>query len=731
MNPEAATAFDPLNEDELNAASTASNRPSRDRCIMPVPTDAPPPPEYQKLGPSHSRWAYQDAQGRLLFYVYRWDTPTPEDPGAKEIRCLTFWQGKGWDWKHPPEPKPLYRLDRLAQRPTDPVLICEGEKAADAAVTIFPDHVVIAWPGGAKAIGKVDWQPLVGRRVIIWPDNDVAGRTCAGALGTLLQEVGAENVAVVTVPESWPPNWDVADSLPEGVTLDDLLTLLHRAVPAKAQKDWRKATATKNDGRCIAADEPPLPLRRSLPEPEPFPIAALSHLRPAAEAIHDLTQAPLAICGQSVLAVASLAVQAHADVLLPTGQHRPTSCFFLTVAASGERKTSCDNYALAPVQEYLGRLRLEHESEVAAYRDRSDIWKVARDKALKGGKDKTANEADLRALGNEPVAPPEPRILCDEPTIEGVFKLLRRGLGFAGLFSAEGGSFVGGYGMSQDQRLKTAAHLSSLWDGTPISRTRGSDDLSILYGRRFAVHLMVQPSIAMKLLGDAELLDQGLLSRILVTAPAPTAGSRRWREPSPSSAAALMNYGQQICTLLNRPRQHADGRPTELTPRILTLTADARQLWVQYHDKIEAECGPSGALAAIGGLAAKLPEHAARLAAVLAVVANPDAAEIDGERMAAGIDLAQHYQSEALRLFETGATNPDLALAERVLDFMREQGGTVGLRQLYQFGPNAVRDAETARRIMGILEHHRQVVSLRGGEVNGKRVREIWKMVGP
>src|SRR5256885_690549 len=73
--------------------------------------------------------------------------------------------------------------------------------------------------------------------------------------------------------------------------------------------------------------EEPLPLRRPLPEAEPFPIRGLGILRDAAEAIHDLTQAPMAICGQSILAVASLVVQAHANVILPTGQFRPTSCY--------------------------------------------------------------------------------------------------------------------------------------------------------------------------------------------------------------------------------------------------------------------------------------------------------------------------------------------------------------------------------------------------------------------
>jgi hypothetical protein len=89
------------------------------------------------------------------------------------------------------------------------------------------------------------------------------------------------------------------------------------------------------------APEPPRPLMRELPPADPFPVEALGDvLAPAARAINDRAQAPLAICGQSVLAAATLAVQAHADVVLPIGggRARPISNYFASVATTGERK---------------------------------------------------------------------------------------------------------------------------------------------------------------------------------------------------------------------------------------------------------------------------------------------------------------------------------------------------------------------------------------------------------
>src|SRR5262245_16384928 len=54
----------------------------------------------------------------------------------------------------------------------------------------------------------------------------------------------------------------------------------------------------------------PEPLRRPLPPADPYPIDALGPiLSAAAQRIHDVVQAPAALCGQSILAAAALAVQ--------------------------------------------------------------------------------------------------------------------------------------------------------------------------------------------------------------------------------------------------------------------------------------------------------------------------------------------------------------------------------------------------------------------------------------
>ena len=74
----------------------------------------------------------------------------------------------------------------LAARPDAPVLVCEGEKAADAARPLFPDYVCLSWPGGANAVDKAGWQALAARDVTLWPDLDEPGAACMDKLAAIL-----------------------------------------------------------------------------------------------------------------------------------------------------------------------------------------------------------------------------------------------------------------------------------------------------------------------------------------------------------------------------------------------------------------------------------------------------------------------------------------------------------------------------------------------------------------
>ena len=105
-----------------------------------------------------------------------------------------------WRCKAIPSGRPLYGLDRLAARPNAPVLVAEGEKAADGAARRFSNHVTVAASGGASAAAMTDWTPLKGRTIVIWPDADTPGNEFAADVARILRGHSDCKVSIVQFP---------------------------------------------------------------------------------------------------------------------------------------------------------------------------------------------------------------------------------------------------------------------------------------------------------------------------------------------------------------------------------------------------------------------------------------------------------------------------------------------------------------------------------------------------
>lgn len=208
-------------------------RPGEWRPLWPVPRDAPPvPATHPTMGEPAAVYTYRTASGELAGYVLRFKPPC----GGKEIRPLTYCEHtatkeREWRWKSFAPLRPLYGLDRLAERPDVPVIVTEGEGCADAAGALLPQHVATTSPGGSKAAGRADWGALRGRRVVVWRDADEAGKGYAEDVMRRLTLVGAD-VAVVTPPEGAPDSWDAADAEAEGWDHAKALALVAAATPA-------------------------------------------------------------------------------------------------------------------------------------------------------------------------------------------------------------------------------------------------------------------------------------------------------------------------------------------------------------------------------------------------------------------------------------------------------------------------------------------------------------------
>jgi Domain of unknown function (DUF6371) len=222
--------FRRMSDDEREQAGSgpADGRVDDDdwRVIAPIPdTAGGPHMRHKTLGEPVASWIYRDANGGRICHVARYNAD-----GKKDFLPYSFGHAAdrklGWRCKNVFDPRPLYGLELLAQRPNAPVIVVEGEKCAEAARRIFPDHVVVSPMNGAKSPHKADWSPLRGRDVIIWPDHDKVGGDFAVAIAALLKGVAA-SILVVDVEkliatdggkrerDHNPVGWDCADALLE------------------------------------------------------------------------------------------------------------------------------------------------------------------------------------------------------------------------------------------------------------------------------------------------------------------------------------------------------------------------------------------------------------------------------------------------------------------------------------------------------------------------------------
>lgn len=249
---------------------------------------------------------------------------------------------------------------------------------------------------------------------------------------------------------------------------------------------------------------------------------------------------------------------------------------------------------------------------------------------------------------------------------------------------------------------------------------------------------MVQSGVAAEFLSDPQFADQGLLARFLISAPVGRAGTRfrddvAYQQTARSAALDLDGYNTAITALLRHPIRWKNESDRTLGVELdqLQFTAPARALYVEFANAIEKEMGPKGSLVSAKAFASKLPENAARLAGVLALVGDAQAAVIDDRTLADAIKLSQFYLSEAMRLMAAGSIDPRLRQAEHLREWLLSHDtDIIALRSIYQFGPASIRQASKAREVMGILADHGWVEPIKDGvEIGGKFCREAWRIV--
>lgn len=182
--------------------------------------------------PGRTTFEYLDEQGR----PYRCSVRVVDANGDKQCYPGAPDGNGGWNTRKGATEKLrplLFHLDRLAARPGERVFFVEGEPSASALASL--GVLATTAPGGSNgALDQREFAVLLGRDVILWPDNDEAGRDYARRLIETLRAVGAKSIRVLQW-DAAPPKGDAADWAAIGGTR---LTLDELAASAVDAADW-------------------------------------------------------------------------------------------------------------------------------------------------------------------------------------------------------------------------------------------------------------------------------------------------------------------------------------------------------------------------------------------------------------------------------------------------------------------------------------------------------------
>ena len=178
---------------------------------IPVKTTVETTEKSIKIGfdtPHNGQWDYISRDGEVLVTVRRYDIG-----GKKEFRPWV----PGVAYPKAPEVRPLYNIPNILNEQR--VVWVEGEKCAQALIDAgIPATCTLGGAGALtrKNAEKFDFTPLRGKDLIIWPDNDDAGRRLAEIVREVALESDADTVTILQSPTGKPPKWDAADAISEG-----------------------------------------------------------------------------------------------------------------------------------------------------------------------------------------------------------------------------------------------------------------------------------------------------------------------------------------------------------------------------------------------------------------------------------------------------------------------------------------------------------------------------------
>jgi len=622
-----------------------------------------------------SIYEYPNHDGSACFAVARLRTTD-----GKTFRPLHLLDGT-WRIGDPKDRiLPLFRLPQIQSK--SPVLLVEGEKCVLQAEALRIAATTSAH--GANSARKSDWTTIAKKHVVVWPDNDDAGRRYAEEAVAILRQVNPEIHVTMVAVDGLPDGGDICDwhsgRTAQGLTDEDVgAELKHLVTTAVPYPDGGSTYSTYSTGPTPSSGS--WPELRPLPDgkaPPPLPIdeafpPSCRQLRDYVVGVAESFQVPVDLPSMLAIAAFGLAASRCYEIEAQRDWREVIAIYVLILLRSGERKSAVFSRLIGPIYAWQQHQASGMAKDISAFQNEVAVLKEkvrrGRRKAAVQDEAEDSDESlddltrNLAALQQSEPKPPS--MVASEATTEAIADMLfennERGL----LASPEGDAIdvmLGRYGQGRPNfGLWLSGHA-----GDAITIRRKSRAPLSLNKPVLTVAMTIQPAAAKDLLESKQAEGRGILARFLYSAPATRVG---YRSLTPNSVPTELSdwYGARLHQLLDTPV------PDE--PRLLRLTDEASDLLLVFRERVEVDLRPSGLLGDQNPWGSKLPGAILRIAAVLHLVGNAGFGNglVDLATMNAALSWAPYLIAHQELVMWQGGEDPNLIIAKRIIAWIRRK----------------------------------------------------------
>ena len=443
----------------------------------------------------------------------------------------------------------------------------------------------------------------------------------------------------------------------------------------------------------------------------PYPVQSFPPvLRNVIQALHNNTQVPLSLIGNVVLAATSLSCQQLIEVIQPhTNMPEPCSLYLMTIAESGEGKTTINKQVMKPCYIFASELIQQYEKMVVDYKRQFKLWKIRQQalesnlrQAIKKNYSGENEEAEIsKHAQNEPLRPPRPNFIYEDTSL----KALVEGLSEhpeAGFISDEAITFFKSY-------LKNSPGLlNKAWDGEMFDFRRADGEIYQITPH-LTFSLMSQPGVFIDYINKhgVSARASGFLSRFLFSWVDSSLGNRQATQEKLDAEYDLNVFHKRIEELLALNKTSLSA--PSVNKKQLTLTKEAITVWKNNRSDIERKISPGHEWEHIRDIASKAGANILRLAALLQYFYNEEVETIPLATIKCAIEIIDWYLNQADRIFypmsERCQFERDvLELHSWIMNKIRQNNGSAILQNdLEKYGPHRLRRAEKLTPVLNQL----------------------------